>query len=75
MNVDATSTLFPIQIVRRPVKTIEQIGIINHRQNYYLREKQVPAEKSQQTIKDNYAPYDNGLRVSLLKGSMVNVYI
>ncbi len=75
MNVNATTALLPVQIVRRPVKTFEQRGIINHRQNHYLREKQVAAEKIRQTMKDNYIPYDNGLRVPPSKGSMVDVYV
>jgi len=74
MNVNATSALLPVQIVRQPVKAFEQRGILNHRQNRPLREKQVPAEKSQHTMKDNYAPYDHGLRVPPLKGEMVDVY-
>ena len=75
MNVSATSALVPVHIVRQPVKAIEQIGIINQRQNHYLRDKRGPSEKSQHIMKDNYAPYDNGLKVPHLKGKMINVYV
>ncbi len=74
MNVNATRALLPVQIVRQPVKTFEQIGIKNPRLNHYLRKKQHPVEKNQYTMRENYAPYDNGLRVPPLKGQMVNVY-
>ncbi len=74
MNVNATSALLPVHIVRQPVKVMGQMGLVNLRQKHSLREKQVPAEKSQHAMKDNYATYDNEFKVPPLKGRMINVY-
>jgi hypothetical protein len=75
MNVDATRALVPVQFVKHPVMTIEQERNIHLRQNNNLRENRIPAEESQYTMGDNFAPYDKCLRIPALKGRIVDVYV